>query len=143
MGNNNSVIDITFDRTQPAIYYTGETLSGQAHFTILERTKAINDIYLTITGDVGFVTIRTARMQNGQTDRVTDRHDIRIFGEKILFNQTMSTRRSHSTMNDATTLAPGRYTYPFSVRLPDILPPTIHPQDYPYVRYELQVKMFF
>ncbi|CAF1502246.1 unnamed protein product, partial [Rotaria sordida] len=42
-------------------------------------------------------------------------------------------------INDRTTFEPGQYTHPFSIRLPDNLPPTIHPLDYPFVRYELQL----
>jgi hypothetical protein len=143
MGNNNSMFNITFDRTQPTIYYAGEIISGQVQFTVQERTGKIDDIYLTITGDVGYTTIRTTRIQNGQTDRVTDHHDIRIFGEKVLFGQAISTQQSNGRINDVKILEPGQYAYPFSVRLPDILPPTIHPKDYPFVRYELQVEIIF
>lgn len=143
MGNNNSMINIIFDRTQPTIYYTGDIISGQVQFTVPERTNKIDDIYLTVTGDVGFTTMRTTRMPNGQIERITDRNDIRIFGEKVLLGQAMSiqSERANSRINETTTLEPGHYTYPFSVRLPDILPPTIHPQDYPFVRYELQVEI--
>jgi len=143
MGNSNSIVNITFDRIQPTIYYAGEIISGQVQFTIPERTSKIDDIYLTITGDVGYTTIRTARIQNGQTERVTDRHDIRIFGEKVLLGQVISNQRSNGTINEMKILEPGHYAYPFSVRLPDILPPTIHPKDYPFVRYELQVEIIF
>jgi len=143
MGNSNSIVNITFDRIQPTIYYAGEIISGQVQFTIPERTSKIDDIYLTITGDVGYTTIRTARIQNGQTERVTDRHDIRIFGEKVLLGQVISNQRSNGTINEIKILEPGQYAYPFSVRLPDILPPTIHPKDYPFVRYELQVEIIF
>jgi len=145
MGNSNSLIDITFDRTQPTIYYTGDIVSGQVHFTVPERTGEIDDIYLTVTGTVGYTTVRTRRVQNGQTERVTERNDIRIFGEKIMLGQVMSTQREQASagIKDMTTLQPGQYTYPFSVRLPDVLPPTIHPTDYPFVRYELQVEILF
>ena len=43
--------------------------------------------------------------------------------------------------DDMTTLEPGQYKYPFSIRLPEVLPPTLHPEDYPFVRYELQVDL--
>jgi len=141
MGNNNTTINITFDRTQPTIYYAGDIISGQVHFTVPERTNKIDDIYLTVTGDIGFTTMRTARIQNGQIERITDQHDIRIFGEKVLLSQAMSDRRASGRIKDMTMLEAGQYKYPFSIRLPDILPPTIHPKEYPFVRYELQVKI--
>lgn len=142
MGNNNSSIDVVFDRTQPTIYYAGDVVSGQVHFTIPQGTNDIDDIYLTLTGDVGYTTTRTVRIQNGLTDRVTDRHDITIFREKLLLSRAAlnEQRRSIRRTNDAPTLAAGEYTYPFSFRLPNVLPPTIHPKDYPFVRYQLQVK---
>jgi sporulation-control protein spo0M len=128
MGSNNSVINITFDRTQSTIYYAGGVISGHVQITGSERLDTIDDIYLTVTGDIGYTTTRTTRMQNGQTDRKTDRHDIRIYGERVLVDEIV-------------TLEPGRYMCPFSIRLPNVLPPTIHPIDYPFVRYELQVKI--
>jgi hypothetical protein len=142
MGNNNSTLCITFDQTQPTIYYTGDIISGQVQFTVQERTNKIDDMYLTITGDVGYTTMRTARMQNGQTSRIIDRHDIRIFREKVVLGQVRCTQQGQAGdgINNMTNFGPGQYTYPFSIRLPDVLPPTIHPQDYPFVRYELQVE---
>ncbi|CAF0788266.1 unnamed protein product [Rotaria sordida] len=141
MGNNNSTISIVLDRPQPTIYYSGDIVSGQAKFTISERTDKIDDIYLIIAGDVGYTTIRTTRMQNGQTKRITNHHDVRFFGEKVVIGQIISTQQEHASgrINDRTTFEPGQYTHPFSIRLPDNLPPTIHPLDYPFVRYELQL----
>lgn len=141
MGNNNSSINVIFDRPQPAIYYAGEVVSGHVNFTISQNTNDIDDIYLTLTGNVGYSTIRTVRIQNGLTDRVTDRHDITIFREKLLLSQAAlnQERRSVRRTNSTPTLSAGEYTYPFSIRLPDVLPPTIHPKDYPFIRYELQV----
>ncbi|CAF0780281.1 unnamed protein product [Rotaria sp. Silwood1] len=141
MGNNNSTINITFDRPQPTIYYGGDIISGQIKFTVTERTDKIHDIYLTITGDVGYTTTRTTRMQNGQTERIVDHHDIRILGEKLVIRQAISTQQEQvdGRINEQTTFEPGQYMHPFSIRLPDTLPPTLHPIDYPFVRYELQL----
>jgi hypothetical protein len=143
MGNNSSLFNITFDRTQPTIYYCGDTISGRVQFTVSERTNSIDDMYLTVTGDIGYTTMRRRRIQNGQTELITDRHDIRIFGEKISLNLAKSVQqeRTSNGINEITILEPGQYTYPFSVRLPDNLPPTLHPKDYPFVRYELQVEI--
>ena len=141
MGNSNTTADVTFDRAQPAIYYAGDVVSGRVNFTVPERTTAVDYIFLTLTGDVGFTTMRIARTPNGQIDRITDRHDIRIFGEKVILGYSSSSPQPirNGRINDTTVLPQGQYSYPFAIRLPDILPPTIHPTDYPFVRYELQV----
>lgn len=143
MGNSNAIINVTFDRTQPAIYYAGDTISGKVHCIISERTTTVEYIYLTVTGDVGHTTTHVTRMQSGVTKRTTNHHDIRILGEKIILGHAHNLESSgrDRRLTDTTILEPGRYVYPFSVHLPDILPPSIHPNDYPFVRYELQVRI--
>ncbi|CAF1010166.1 unnamed protein product [Adineta steineri] len=147
MGNNNSSINVTLDQAQPAIYIAGDVISGQVHFNITERTKKTDEIYLSLTGDIGYTTTRTVRMQNGQMERKTDCHNVRILGQKFLLGNPTVVKQTHHELfhhhnndnHDASTLEPGQYTYPFSIRLPDDLPPTLHPEDYPFVRYQLQV----
>jgi hypothetical protein len=141
MGNGNSLINVTLDKSQPAIYYAGEILSGQVHFHITERTKKIDEIYLSLTGDIGYTTTREVRMQNGQLERKTDNHDVRIFGQKFLLGRPMINEQTNREINtnELTTLEPGQYKYPFSIRLPEDLPPTLHPEDYPFIRYQIQV----
>lgn len=143
MGNGNSLINVTFDQLQPAIYYTGDILSGRVHFNIPEPTRDIDEVFISLTGDVGYTTTRSVRMQNGQIERKTDQFDIKILGQRFLLGRPLSNnpsgqavaQRGHSGM-----LQPGQYVYPFSIRLPDYLPPTLHPEDYPYVRYQIQVR---
>lgn len=144
MGNNNSMINVSFDRPQPTIYYAGDTISGQINLKIPTGADNIHDIYLVINGDVGYTTVRTTRMQNGQTERITDHHDVRIFEQKLSISQALCPQQSQAIckLTNRKIVEPGQYTYPFSVRLPDTLPPTLHPTDYPFVRYELQVEIF-
>lgn len=141
MGNGNSLINVTLDQVQPAIYYAGDILSGHVHFNITERTKKIDEIYLSLTGDIGYTTTRTVRIQNGQMERKTDCHNVRILGQKFLLGRPVINEHTNKELNthDIVTLEPGHYKYPFSIRLPDDLPPTLHPEEYPYVRYQLQV----
>jgi hypothetical protein len=141
MGNANSLINVRLDRAQPAIYCAGDILSGQVHFNITEHTKKIDEIYLSLTGNIGYTTTRTIRVQNGQVERKTDYHNVRILGQKFLLGHPMINEQTNKEIdqNEITTLEPGQYKYPFSIRLPEDLPPTLHPEDYPYVRYQLQV----
>lgn len=141
MGNANSFIHVILDRTQPAIYFAGEVLSGQVQFNIAERAKKIDEIYLSLVGDIGYTTTRTIRMQNGQMERKTDCHNVRILGQKFLLGRPMINEQTNREMssNESATLEPGLYKYPFSIRLPEDLPPTLHPEDYPFVRYQIQV----
>jgi len=141
MGNANSLINVRLDRAQPAIYCAGDILSGQVHFNITERTKKIDEIYLSLTGNIGYTTTREVRVQNGQVERKIDYHNVRILGQKFLLGRPIINEQTNNEMspNEMTTLEPGQYKYPFSIRLPEDLPPTLHPEDYPYVRYQLQV----
>lgn len=139
MGNTNSSISVTLDQAQPAICFAGDILSGQVHFNITERTKKTDEIYLSLTGDIGYTTTRTVRLQNGQMERKTDCHDVRILGQKFLLGRPMNQPNGNNNYTDLTTLEPGQYKYPFAIRLPEHLPPTLHPEDYPFVRYQLQV----
>lgn len=141
MGNANSFITVTLDQNQPAIYYAGDIVSGNVNFNITERTKQIDEIFLSLTGDIGYTTVRTVRIQNGQMERKTDCHHVRILGQKFLLGRPIMADQGNREMNsnDSNTLEPGQYKYQFSIRLPEDLPPTLHPEDYPFVRYQLQV----
>ena len=141
MGNAHSSINLTFDRVQPAIYFTGDSISGQVHFVISEPTKQIDEIFISLTGDVGYTTSRSVRMQNGQIERKIENHDVRILGQRFILGRPMTNNASGDGFHqvDSAILPPGQYKYPFCIRLPDELPPTLHPEDYPFVRYQLQV----
>ena len=142
MGNGNSSINVILDQPQSTIYYTGDIISGHVHFTIPEPTERIDEVFITLTGDVGYTVTRTIRLQNGQIERKTDQFDIRILGQRFLLDRLMMTNRNNSSSCPSNTarLEPGQYKYPFSIRVPENLPPTLHPEDYPYVRYHLQVR---
>ncbi|CAF0898053.1 unnamed protein product [Adineta ricciae] len=140
MGNNASSVNVVLDQAQPSIYHAGDIISGQVHFNITERTKKTDEIYLSLTGDIGYTTVRTVRMQNGQMERKTDGHNVRILGQKFLLGRPLLNQSNRDIPYlDLNILEPGLYKYPFSIRLPEDLPPTLHPEDYPYVRYQLQV----
>ncbi|CAF1623360.1 unnamed protein product, partial [Didymodactylos carnosus] len=98
---------------------------------LTDRTK-IDEVSLTMTGEIGYTTIRMVRIQNGQTERKTEYHDVRIYGTKIILAQP-----PHG--QDEIQLDPGQYKYQFNIQLPDKLPPSLHETDYPYVKYFLQV----
>lgn len=125
------------------IYHTGDIISGQVLFNIPEPTDKIDEIYVSLTGDVGYTTTRTVRLQNGQIERKTDQFDIRILGQRFLLDRPIFVNQSGAAVSaqpaDRSVLRPGQYKYPFSMRIPDHLPPTLHPEDYPYVRYQIQV----
>lgn len=141
MGNANSLITVTLDQNQSANYFAGDIVSGHVNFNITERTKKIDEIFLSLTGDIGYTTMRTVRIQNGQMERKIDSHSVRVLGQKFLLNRPIIVEQGNREMNsnDSNTLEPGQYKYPFSIRLPEDLPPTLHPEDYPFVRYQLQV----
>lgn len=137
MGNGNSLINLSFDPQASGIYHAGDLVSGQVHFQLREAASPIEEVFLSLTGDVGYTTTRTVRMQNGQIERKVDHHDVRILSQRFLLGRPMM--NNQLIPNHVKTLQPGQYTYPFAIRLPDNLPPTVHPEDYPYVRYQLQI----
>ncbi|UJR33755.1 hypothetical protein I4U23_021182 [Adineta vaga] len=141
MGNNNATISITLDQVQPIIYYSGDIISGKVQCTVSESIPTTDDIHLIVNGTVGYITMHKNRMQNGQTNQVVDRHDICILRQKVRLGQMIFVPH-HQVKHgptDLTTFEPGLYTYPFSILLPDLLPPTLHPKDYPFVRYQLEL----
>ena len=149
MGNHGSSISILLDRMQPTVYFAGEIISGHVLFTLTERTSKIDDIYAMVTGDVGYTTTRTVRIQNGQNEKIVTHRDLRIFERRVPLGRPESVPQrpcdasGGSDVLDMTTVEAGQYKYRFALRLPDTLPPTLHPEDYPFVRYELQVKNSF
>lgn len=149
MGNSQNSVNIILDRPQPAIFYTGEFVSGRVQVVLSERTEGLNSVYLTLIGDAAFTRTRVARIMNGQRENFTDRYDVRVLNKKIVLTSPirMSTNDQFSAFdvnNDANgTIGPGQYQFPFSIRLPDVLPPTLHPEECPYVRYSLEVSKNF
>lgn len=137
MGNGNSLISLSFDSASNGIYHSGDVVSGQVHFQLRESTGTIEEVFLLLTGEIGFTTTRTVRMQNGQIERKVDQHDVKILSQRFLLGRPMMNNQLIPA--NIQTLQPGEYTYPFSIRLPDDLPPTVHPEDYPFVRYQLQI----
>ena len=137
MGNGNSLINLTLDQPSPGIYYTGDVLSGQVHFQLREATGTVEEVFLSLTGEVGYTTTRTVRMQNGQIERKVDQHDIQMLSQRYLLGRPMINGRT--IPSNVKTLEAGQYSYPFAIRLPENLPPTLHPEDYPFVRYQLQI----
>ena len=140
MGNGNSLISLSFDSASAGstgVYHCGDVVSGRVHFQLRETADTIDDVFLSLTGDIGYTTTRTVRMQNGQIERKVDQHEVKILCQRFQLGRPMLNNQLVPT--NVRTLQPGEYTYPFNIRLPENLPPTLHPEDYPFVRYHLQI----
>jgi hypothetical protein len=127
MGNNKSSgISIILDRID-SFYFTGETVSGITRFNITEKHVKADEIYVELTGEIGYTTTRT--VSNGRhTSTRTEYHHISFYSAKAVFEQ-------YRAFYD-----PGQYSWPFEIPLADYLPPTINqPNLYPHVRYTLKV----
>ena len=149
MGNSQNSVNIILDRPQPSIFYTGEFVSGRVQVVLSERTEGLNSVYLTLFGDAAFNRTRVGRIMNGQNETFTDRYDVRILNKGIVLKSPirMSTNDQFfgpDVNNDSNgAIGPGHYQFPFSIRLPDVLPPTLHPEECPFVRYALEVSQKF
>ena len=145
MGNSQSSVNIILDRSQPSIYYTGELVKGLVQVVLSERTEDLNCIYLTLTGDAAYTRTRETRIMNGQKENFIDRYDVRLLNKKVVLSSPIRIAQGDDFFGNEPNngangaIGPGKYHFPFSIRLPDVLPPTLHPEDCPYVRYALEV----
>jgi hypothetical protein len=133
MGNgNSSAITINLDRTN-SFYFTGETVSGTAELNVSEGKVEADEVYIQLTGEIGYTTTETVRDSDGNTSTRTDSHQIPFYSAKAVFDQSKHGQKR-------VVYGPGQYTWPFQISLADHLPPSIaEPLSYPYVRYYVQV----
>jgi hypothetical protein len=132
MGNSNSsAITINLDRTN-LFYFTGETVSGTAGINVLEGKVEADEIYIQLTGEIGYTTTRT--VSNGrQTSTRTEYHHVPFYSAKAVFARPEVGQKE-------IVLGQGQYSWPFQILLTDYLPPTLNqPLTYPHVRYYVQV----
>lgn len=149
MGNETSSVRILLDQTRPAIYFAGDEVAGQLHLNITETVKQSETISICLTGDIGYLSTSYFRMNYGIQHRVITRNDMKILNKKAVLNRLIENQQGKFLLDDEATslnieiLEPGNHKFRFSVRLPDNLPPSIHTEDYPFVRYAIQVQQLF
>ena len=133
MGNSNSgAIGINLDRN-PLVYYTDEILSGSVNLNITEGNLTVDEIYIKLTGEIGYTTTKTIISGNGQSSIKTEYQRASFYSIKVPF--TRSQRGEKGLI-----LNSGEYSWPFEIPLTNSLPPAIsQPEHYPYVCYRLQV----
>ncbi|CAF1398097.1 unnamed protein product [Rotaria sp. Silwood1] len=133
MGNSNSrAIVINLDQNK-LFYFSGESVSGRVDLNIIEGKLEADEIYIVLTGEIGYTTTRTVSTGRGRTSRRTEYHHVPFYVAKFIF------ARPESGQNELV-YGQGQYSWPFQIPLTDYLPPTVNqPQSYPHVRYYLQV----
>jgi len=132
MGNSSSnTISINLERTN-LLYFTGETVSGTVDLNITNEKLEADEIYIILTGEIGYTTTRTVT-RNGRTSRRTQYHNVPFYSAKVIFAQPQPGEKELIFNH-------GQYSWPFQIPLTDdYLPPTMNkPQSYPHVRYYLQ-----
>ncbi|UJR11501.1 hypothetical protein I4U23_015682 [Adineta vaga] len=130
-GFSNGIV-INLDRTI-SFYYGGESVSGTVQLNVIEGKLEANEIYIALTGEIGYVTTRTVSNGRGQTTTYTEYHHIPFYFARITFAKL-------SDGQEKLIYEQGQYSWPFQILLSDLIPPTINlPQSYPHVRYYLQV----
>ncbi|CAF0768165.1 unnamed protein product [Adineta ricciae] len=133
MGNStSSAITISLDRTNP-FYCSSEIVSGTVALSILQGEVKANEIYITLTGEIGYTTTRTVSNSRGQSSTRTEYHHVPFYTAKGIF------ARPEPGQTELI-LSQGQYSWPFQISLTEYLPPTLNqPLAYPHVRYYLQV----
>jgi hypothetical protein len=132
MGAGNSVcINIHLDETNPC-YFAGDVVSGVVDIKIKEGDVKIDKIYISLTGEAGYVTKHTVQNTNGAVVRVdTYHHNKSFLNVKKLLESPQAGQKE-------LVYHPGDYSWRFEIPLPVQLPPSINqPSEYPRVRYNL------
>ncbi|CAF1372923.1 unnamed protein product [Rotaria sordida] len=133
MGNSNSsAIAINLDRNN-LFYFSGESVSGTVNLNIIEGKLEADEIYIILTGEIGYTTTRTVSTGRGRTSTRTEYHHVPFYSAKVTFVRPEPGQKEFI-------YGQGQYSWSFQIPLTEHLPPTINqPQSYPHVRYYLQV----
>lgn len=127
-----SVIVINLHRNNNLFYFSGECISGTVKLNIIEEKLEANEIYIKLTGEIGYTTTTVSTAKGGPT-RQTEYHHVPFYSAKVIFAQPQPGQ--NQLVYDQ-----GQYSGPFQILLPEYLPPTLNqPQLYPHVRYYLKV----
>ncbi|CAF1133618.1 unnamed protein product [Didymodactylos carnosus] len=133
MGSGSSRIAITFDRGE-TFYFANEIVSGKVQLNIIgdDRIK-VDEVYLTLTGEIGYTTTKTLYTSKGGKQTRTEYHDVPFFQSKIVL--------AHPEPPQTELIyTEGQYSWLFSIPLTAYLPPTVgQPHKYPHVCYYVQV----
>jgi sporulation-control protein spo0M len=126
-----SNIVINFDRTN-LHFFGGEIVSGSVQLYVTDDKLEADEIDFNLIGEAGY-TRKYTTTENGETTTRTEQHDVPFLSTKYVFARPTGGEKQ-------LTYSQGQYSWPFQIQLPDYLPPTIGlPNNYPHVRYYLQV----
>jgi hypothetical protein len=133
MGNDSSSgITIDVDRTN-LFYYSGETVCGTVKLNITEENLETREIYISITGEVGYGNIQSAPNGEGIHLSPSEYIQTQFYCKKVSLSGPNMTEQEFIYNR-------GQYAWPFRIPLIDHLPPTINKPDvFPRVRYYLEV----
>jgi Arrestin (or S-antigen), N-terminal domain/Arrestin (or S-antigen), C-terminal domain len=133
MGNDSSSgITIDLDRNN-LLYYSGETVCGTVKLNITEQNLETGEIYISITGEVGYGTIRCALNAEGTHLSPSNYIQTQFYYKKVSLSGSDMAEQEFIYNR-------GQYAWPFRIPLIDHLPPTINKPDViPRVRYYLEV----
>ncbi|CAF1121202.1 unnamed protein product [Adineta steineri] len=126
-----STIIITLDRTN-SLFFSDEIISGTVQLHIKDKKLCADQIDLNLIGEVGYTTTHTSSV-NGQATTSTTYHH-------IPFLKTKHVLACAQAEGEELTYTQDQNLWSFQFKLPDYLPPSLcTPQQYPHVRYYLQV----
>ncbi|CAF1485855.1 unnamed protein product [Adineta steineri] len=124
--------DIHLDRTNP-LYYENETVSGTINIHITAGQVKVDEINLSLSGEIGYTTTSTDTDRDGSSRTKTEYHT-------KSFLKIKKPVQSPQPEQKVLVYYPGDYSWRFDILLPAHLPPSLNiPQRYPHVRYYLKL----
>ena len=126
-----SQVVINLDR-KIATFFAGETVTGTVQFFVANDELEVDQIDLSLIGEVGHYTEKTSTV-NGKRTTNTTFHDLPFLSTKQVLALPELGQKELK-------LKKGEYSWPFQMDLPDHIPPTVgNPNIYPHIRYFIQV----
>ncbi|CAF1409833.1 unnamed protein product [Adineta ricciae] len=130
-GSSSSTTVVNLDRANP-FYYSGETITGNVVFDVLEETVNVDELVLKFFGQVAYTTQQTVVL-NGQPTTQTIPHEIPVISSNVVLARPENGQ-------EELTFGKGQHTFPFQIQLPVNIPPSLNsPGSQPHVCYFVQM----
>jgi hypothetical protein len=132
MGHGSSSATLIRLDQNDSFYFTGEIVSGKVGLNIMQGTVETDEIFIKLTGEIGFTITAFVAAGRGLTIE-TRCHDTPFYSLAITLARPECGQKE-------LVFEQGYYWWPFQFQVPHHLPPTTNkPLDYPHLRYYLQV----
>ena len=116
-GSSSSTAIVNLDRPNP-FFYSGDNITGNVVFDVLEETVNIDELVLKFFGQVAYTTQQTVVM-NGQRTTQTISHEIPVISSNIVLARPENGQ-------EELTFGKGQHTFPFKIEWPSNIQPSLN-----------------